>query len=411
MRSKKVKRVQKGGSFTVNQLMNLFNIFTSNLNYKDTPFPFIEILDVDDDDLYNNIFHVYVLMDKEFKDDEIIELAHELVTLSHNMLNVVTFGNLSDEEYDTNYNKILHALNQKIRIIAIYRGTMSSKGFRTEKDPERFWSTWKDWQNNWRNALFGNTRKGEKDYKWFGNTKRQIKSETGFNKMKQYFEKLDGPIQKFLKHLQNNSEVSDELREHVKNNIDDIDVNYVIGGSNSTNAQKLKIAKKIFVDAVLWYNISTNGSVKEFLKENLTSLGFSQGAVYAYLFGGEGAETIVYNPAPFHGDKPKNTYILKTKNDVVSMFTTLGTLDKKRWHSKKGRWPIFVQSNHENDVLLKGEHKFDVIGKDDKLGDYEQIEDVSGHLKNYKLLKPSIIDTQNPRTQNPRKQKRESVLY
>ena len=50
----------KGGAFTVNQLMNFFNIFTKSQHYKTMPFENIEILDKQYY-LYNNRFHVYIL--------------------------------------------------------------------------------------------------------------------------------------------------------------------------------------------------------------------------------------------------------------------------------------------------------------------------------------------------------------
>ena len=82
-----------------------------------------------------------------------------------------------------------------------------------------------------------------------------------------------------------------------------------------------------------------------------------------------------------------------------------------------------MQKNHENDVLLESQHRFDVIGKDDNLEHYEQIKDVPWNVEN--LLKPSIIDIQDPRTQdtwsyktrtyNPHNShkmtRRESMLY
>ena len=69
-------------------------------------------------------------------------------------------------------------------------------------------------------------------------------------------------------------------------------------------------------------NISVDDAVEELLKEYLTTIGHSQGAIYAYLYGHIGKETIVYNPAPYHGKKPDNTYLIRRKGDIVSYFTT-----------------------------------------------------------------------------------------
>ena len=68
-------------------------------------------------------------------------------------------------------------------------------------------------------------------------------------------------------------------------------------------------------------NISVEEAVDELLKNRLTTIGYSQGAIYAYLYGNRGKETIVYNPAPFRGKKPDNTYIIKQKGDFVSRLT------------------------------------------------------------------------------------------
>jgi len=67
--------------------------------------------------------------------------------------------------------------------------------------------------------------------------------------------------------------------------------------------------------------VSIEEAVEHLLKTNLSTIGDSQGAVYAYLYGNQGAETIVYNPAPYKGKKPDNTFIIKRNGDIVSMFT------------------------------------------------------------------------------------------
>ena len=59
----------------------------------------------------------------------------------------------------------------------------------------------------------------------------------------------------------------------------------------------------------------------------MSVIGHSQGAVYAYLYGDEGAETIVYNPAPFNGKKPDNVFIIRRAGDPVSMFTKKSVSD------------------------------------------------------------------------------------
>jgi hypothetical protein len=64
--------------------------------------------------------------------------------------------------------------------------------------------------------------------------------------------------------------------------------------------------------------LKVDDAVNRYLKEKMSTIGHSQGAVYAYLFGVEGAEIVVYNPARFNGNKPPNTYIVRRKGDPVS---------------------------------------------------------------------------------------------
>ncbi len=66
-------------------------------------------------------------------------------------------------------------------------------------------------------------------------------------------------------------------------------------------------------------NISN--SVDEFLKTKLTTIGYSQGSVYAYLYGKDGKEIIVYNAPPFIGKKPDNTYTIRHKDDPISFLS------------------------------------------------------------------------------------------
>jgi len=63
-------------------------------------------------------------------------------------------------------------------------------------------------------------------------------------------------------------------------------------------------------------------AVDKLLKQKLSTIGYSQGAVYAYLYGAEGKETLVYNPAPFFEKKPDNTYVVKTAIDPISVLNS-----------------------------------------------------------------------------------------
>lgn len=190
---------------------------------------------------------------------------------------------------------------ESVRVIAIHRGTMGSRGFRTRKQSGmvdgilRVFGSLKDWTNNARNTASIFKNKKPKTY-------RQERAKKGHESLRKYLYKL--------------------MRQK----------------PNESNYMKL----------LLHYCLQ-NG-VSSFLKERLSTLGFSQGAIYAYLYGGEGKETIVYNPAPFHGKKPLNTFILKTKNDLVSYFVNNDGLPITVKDTNKFWFNII--ENHTNGVLL-----------------------------------------------------------
>jgi hypothetical protein len=62
-------------------------------------------------------------------------------------------------------------------------------------------------------------------------------------------------------------------------------------------------------------------AVDELLKTKLTTIGYSQGSVYAYLYGDRGKEIIVYNAPPFIDKKPENTYTIRNKKDPISFLS------------------------------------------------------------------------------------------
>lgn len=97
----------------------------------------------------------------------------------------------------------------------------------------------------------------------------------------------------------------------------------------------------VFAGIIQFIEDSLNGkqefleyAVNHFLRNKLTTVGHSQGAVYAYLYGDQGFETIVFNPAPYKGCKPANTYIIRNKGDIVSYFTKLKSKDVDIKNSK-----------------------------------------------------------------------------
>uniref|UniRef100_A0A6C0KVS3 Fungal lipase-like domain-containing protein n=1 Tax=viral metagenome TaxID=1070528 RepID=A0A6C0KVS3_9ZZZZ len=75
-----------------------------------------------------------------------------------------------------------------------------------------------------------------------------------------------------------------------------------------------------------------DNTVDELLETKSSTIGYSQGAVYAYLYGKNSKEVLVFNPAPFFNKKPDNTYVIKNKNDPVSLFNRskkINVLNKK----------------------------------------------------------------------------------
>jgi hypothetical protein len=68
--------------------------------------------------------------------------------------------------------------------------------------------------------------------------------------------------------------------------------------------------------------------VTEYLEQKLTTIGHSQGAIYAYLYGGQGREIITFNPAPYNGVKPDETFDVKMSKDAVSLFSGKSILSK-----------------------------------------------------------------------------------
>jgi len=162
-----------------------------------------------------------------------------------------------------------------VRFIVIHRGTAG---------------TVKDWGNNVRNMVFGNSRSESSYTNTMSN--RQKTAEDGHKTLKQYLIDL----------YTNRSKITSQ--DKLKQNI----VSYIEKLLILPN-QQLKI-------------INIDEAIDELLKTRMSVIGHSQGAVYAYLYGNEGAETIVYNPAPFNGKKPDNTYIIRRKGDPVSVFTS-----------------------------------------------------------------------------------------
>lgn len=102
-------------------------------------------------------------------------------------------------------------------------------------------------------------------------------------------------------------------------------------------------------------------AVNNLLRNKLTTVGHSQGAIYAYLYGDQGFETIVFNPAPFKGTKPINTHIISNKGDIVSYLTTLKKKDALIKNSKfiKNYVKSKKFSKHSSETIL---NNFKIVG-------------------------------------------------
>jgi len=94
-----------------------------------------------------------------------------------------------------------------------------------------------------------------------------------------------------------------------------------------------KYANEIKKNTIL--NLTNKKIVEEILKNKLTTVGSSQGAVYAYINGICGRETITLNPAPYIRYKPENTYDVKIKGDIVSMLSGVGDDNHIKQRSRK----------------------------------------------------------------------------
>jgi predicted esterase len=78
--------------------------------------------------------------------------------------------------------------------------------------------------------------------------------------------------------------------------------------------------------------------IRSFLSSKLTTIGHSQGAVYAYKYGHMGHTTIVVNPALLPRDTPatpapSNLHIIRFKKDFISLPSTLRHYKTATYHT------------------------------------------------------------------------------
>ena len=173
------------------------------------------------------------------------------------------------------------------RIIVVHRGTVG---------------TARDWGNNVRNMLAGVSRSTST----FSNSiksNRQLTAENGHKE-----------IEECLKRIYNKSK-SVEKDESVTD--PDTGISVEDKGLIVTELDELSQVSNSQIKV-----ITIDEAIDEFLKRKMSVIGHSQGAIYAYLYGNGAAEVIVFNPAPFPGTKPDDTYIIRRQGDPVSYWTT-----------------------------------------------------------------------------------------
>ena len=190
---------------------------------------------------------------------------------------------------NSNYKSDLYKI-YNIRFIIVHQGTRPQI---------------RDWGNNVRNLIMGRFNMKGRIYDKL-TTSRNLIARRGHERLKTWI--------KDLYKNQKNKEYGAIIKT----------INNIIGNY-----------KKDFQDS----NINIDKVIDELLLNTLTTIGHSQGAVYAYLYGNQGKETIVINPAPYNNKKPDNIYIIRRKGDPVSIFTSYDnniaedriiTLPKKR---------------------------------------------------------------------------------
>jgi hypothetical protein len=111
----------------------------------------------------------------------------------------------------------------------------------------------------------------------------------------------------------------------------DLDLDLDLDDYNNCLLNIRKIIKKHISDYI--YNKEEEeeeDKIKDYFKNKLTTIGHSQGAKYAYLFGKDGKEIITYNPAPFLKTKPDNTYDVRIDKDLVSKLSGLSFFKKDK---------------------------------------------------------------------------------
>lgn len=141
------------------------------------------------------------------------------------------------------------------------------------------------------------------------------------------------------------------------------------------------------------YNGDIQSKIQNYFKNKLTTVGHSQGATYAYLFGKDGKEIITYNPAPFPKTKPNNTYDVRIDKDLVSILSGVSFFKKDK--------AIKIVLKQLPNIKLTTYHGIDAIKETDSascfFGDnnlYSLAEDKQSLLKNANQCQIVLNDEQ-----------------
>lgn len=256
--------------------------------------------------LYNFIGAAYILVnndDDKSKEKNINELLFldGFVPLKNLKMGYIDYYMRKSKEIDSLYNdtfKVYFNINNG-HIVACHRGTFGNK-------------------KSWFSDKIALTIDIGNNFKPF--TYRRLIAKNGHNALLDFFIECAN--------IQENTENETNIRNTIKNYI----------SKYNTDTEEQNIEEKI----------------KHYFKKKLTTVGHSQGAIYAYLFGKDGKEIITYNPAPFPKTKPDNTYDVRIDRDTISRLSGLSFF-------KKDKATLNVLKTNIPNIKFKTYHGIDAI--------------------------------------------------
>jgi len=359
---KNLLKKQRGGGFTLNQLYYLFGSqyginATDDSGKEITDFYHRKIpLDVTDsmnvvrldNDIVTNPNHSF----RGSIDYKLTEQEEKQLEQEEQSKNEVTQTTTKTQLFNKRFQAYFDLDNS--RIIIIHRGTSAVNI--------------KDWGNNLRNLRFKDINNINANSK----TTRFIIAQNGHTSVRNYLRYL-------FKIATSNIQSQDTSESEIES----------------------KIESKIEVKIIQYFKqlhekeseLNVDQAVNRYLNEKMSTIGHSQGAVYAYLFGGQGAEIVVYNPARFNGKKPNNTYIVRRQGDPVS------------WHVDDTNTNGITELNKIGWDPIKA-HLIDSLKKDFKdVGIVGIVGDNRKFMSNDKMAPPKSNNTAGGKTKKSKKRK------